>query len=282
MSRLRDQAFEDPAVDGMGGGTVCVFLGPTLGLGDAQQILPDAVYLPPARRGDIARAVTDHAPHSIALIDGHFEQVPAIWHKEILWALDQGIEVWGASSMGALRACELRQFGMRGVGRIFEAYAGNRFAPFPGAFEDDDEVAVVHGPEDAAYLSTDAMVDIRATLVAAESDGVIDAAARDQLAAIAKALFYKRRTMKAMLAAAAKAGMDAEVLDALDAWMPKGRVWLKRADAEALLHQLRAAPAPKPRPVFNFERTLIWTRSGLEPSVAFDKAQNGTPNVEGE
>ena len=41
--------------------------------------------------------------------------------------------------MGALRAAELHAFGMRGVGRIFEAFRD-------GELEDDDEVAVVHGP----------------------------------------------------------------------------------------------------------------------------------------
>ena len=247
--------------------TTCVFLGPTLPLAEARTLLPETIFLPPARKGDIARAISEHGPQTIALIDGHFEQVPAIWHKEILWALDQGIEVWGASSMGALRACELRQFGMRGVGQIFQAYVDNHFPPFPGPFEDDDEVAVVHGPQDAAYLSTDAMVDIRATLAAAESEGVIDAEIRDQLAAIAKALFYKQRTLAAMLSIGTDSGMDAAILAALRDWMPAGRVWLKKADAEELLWMLSGTAAPKPRPVFNFERTLIWTQSGLEPPM---------------
>ncbi|AXS40651.1 TfuA-like protein [Breoghania sp. L-A4] len=245
--------------------TTCVFLGPTMPLNEARGAMPEAVFLPPARKGDIARAIAEHAPSAIGLIDGHFEQVPAIWHKEILWALDQGIEVWGAASMGALRACELRQFGMRGVGEIFQAYVENRFAPFSGPFEDDDEVAVVHGPEEASYLSTDAMVDIRATLAAAEADGVIDADIRDALAETAKAMFYKRRTMAAMLSAATNQGMDAAILAALRDWLPQGRVWQKKADAEALLRTLAGDAAPRPRPVFHFERTLIWTQSGLEP-----------------
>ena len=71
------------------------------------------------------------------------------------------MQVFGASSMGALRAAELAPFGMDGRRRIFEAFRG-------GELEDDDEVAVVHADADAGYRPlSDAMVDMRATLAAA-------------------------------------------------------------------------------------------------------------------
>jgi hypothetical protein len=44
---------------------------------------------------------------------------------------------------------------MRGTGRIFDAYGD-------GALQDDDEVAVLHGPEKTGYVPlTEAMVNIR-------------------------------------------------------------------------------------------------------------------------
>ena len=46
--------------------------------------------------------------------------------------------------MGALRAAELHVFGMVGVGRVFELFRD-------GLLEDDDEVAVAHGPADSGY-----------------------------------------------------------------------------------------------------------------------------------
>ena len=65
--------------------------------------------------------------------------------------------------MGALRAAELHTFGMRGVGRIFEAFRD-------GEVEDDDEVAVVHGPAELGYLVlSEPMFNIRATLARAEA-----------------------------------------------------------------------------------------------------------------
>jgi hypothetical protein len=254
--------------------SVVVFLGPSLAAAEARAIL-DADYLPPARRGDIAAAVGTRRAETIVLIDGYFEQVPAVWHKEILWALSRGVRVCGAASMGALRAAELAQFGMLGAGRVFEAYRTGRFAPFDDAFEDDDEVAVVHGPAAAGYAATEALVDIRATLAAAEAAGVIDAAERDGLAAAAKAMFYKRRSWAALLegwvrgercvrARTLREGGPEPEYDrcvrarTLRPWLAENRVRQKALDAALLLGLVRDGLAPAEPPAFRFERTLIW------------------------
>jgi hypothetical protein len=55
---------------------------------------------------------TQSHPAIIGLIDGYFEVTPTVWHKEILWAMAQGIHVHGSASIGALRAAELCSFGM--------------------------------------------------------------------------------------------------------------------------------------------------------------------------
>ena len=98
--------------------------------------------------------------------------MPAVWHKEILPALDEGIAVFGAASMGALRAAELDAFGMIGVGDI---YAGYR----DGVLEDDDDVAIAHATAEEGFRElSDAMVNIRATARAAERAAVIGATTR--------------------------------------------------------------------------------------------------------
>lgn len=233
--------------------STCVFLGPSAPL-DAARAALDATYLPPARRGDLRAATETHAASRLILIDGYFEQVPSVWHKEILWALDQGIDVWGAASMGALRAAELASFGMRGHGRIFEAYRTGRFAPFDDPFEDDDEVAVVHGPEEMPHVATEAMVDVRATLADACDAQVISPAVRDQIAVAAKSVFYKERTWQAVLAAA-----PSEIdTDALAAWLPHGSRSQKRDDALGVLDLIARGVQPADPPPFHFERTLIW------------------------
>ncbi|TVT40867.1 hypothetical protein FNH05_23330 [Amycolatopsis rhizosphaerae] len=47
------------------------------------------------------------------MIDGYFHHVPSVQHKEILYAQHQGLMVVGCSSMGALRAAELTDFGTK-------------------------------------------------------------------------------------------------------------------------------------------------------------------------
>ena len=166
--------------------SVYVFLGPTLPAAEARRELK-AVYLPPVSQGDVYRAAARGA-RALGIIDGYFDRVPAVWHKEILWAMAQGIPVYGSASMGALRAAELAAFGMEGVGKVFEAYRN-------GALEDDDEVAVVHGPAESGYRAvSEAMVNLRATLAAAADAGVIRARTQAALEAIAKGLFYPERS----------------------------------------------------------------------------------------
>ncbi len=117
--------------------TSVVFVGPTLDTKDLAAAA-EFIALPPVSQGDVYRAAR-RRPSAIGIIDGYFSGAPSVWHKEILWAMSEGVPVFGSASMGALRAAELHVFGMRGVGKIFEAFRD-------GALEDDDEVAVVHGP----------------------------------------------------------------------------------------------------------------------------------------
>lgn len=113
---------------------VTVFVGPSLGQDRPTSPGIDVDYRAPASQGDFIAAAVE-LPKAMVLIDGYFEHVPAVHHKEILWALDQGIPVYGASSIGALRAAELSRFGMIGVGKIYQSFES-------GELERDDEVAL--------------------------------------------------------------------------------------------------------------------------------------------
>jgi hypothetical protein len=233
--------------------TVCVFTGPTLPASEAEKLL-DAVYLPPAAIGDVYKAARQK-PWAIGIIDGFFESTPSVWHKEVLWAMSQGIHVFGASSMGALRAAELASFGMIGVGRIFEAYRD-------GEIEDDDEVAVVHGPPEVGYIQvSEALVNIRATLQKAAAAEVVTPATAGALIDVAKSLFYKQRTYERVLAAGAKLHLPCDQLQRLKAWLPANQVNQKRLDAVAMLEtigRLRGNGAGPKSAAYQFERTILW------------------------
>src|ERR1700689_4413631 len=160
--------------------TTFIFVGPTL---PAEEIARTRgfVCLPPVAQGDLYRAARGR-PRAIGIIDGYFSGAPSVWHKEILWAISHGVPVFGSASMGALRAAELHAFGMRGVGRIFEAFRD-------GELEDDDEVAVVHGPAELGHVqASEAMVNIRATLARAETVGILSKSSRSALEAFGKSM----------------------------------------------------------------------------------------------
>lgn len=231
-----------------------VFAGPTISARDVQARLPGALVSGPAAFGDVYCAARQK-PTAIAIIDGYFERVPATWHKEILWAMSEGVHVFGASSMGALRAAELCDFGMVGVGAIFEAFCD-------GELEDDDEVAIAHSAADTGFVPvSEAMVNIRATLRRAATADVISSVNAEALTALAKRMFYAQRCYPALLEAAADAGLSSAELGRFRVWIATGHVDQKRADAEQLLEHLAAwqAGSPQPKRVqYRFEATDAW------------------------
>lgn len=60
-------------------------------------------------------------------------------HKEIVFALLQGVVCVGAASVGALRAAECSRYGMIGIGKIYQMYAAGE--------EDDSLVAMTYSCE---------------------------------------------------------------------------------------------------------------------------------------
>ncbi len=235
--------------------SVFVFVGPSLPADEVRREI-DATCLPPAAQGDVYRAAAA-APRAIGLIDGYFESVPAVWHKEILWALSRGVHVFGAASMGALRAAELADFGMIGVGKIYEQFAD-------GHLDDDDEVAVTHAPAELGFRPvSEALVNIRATLAAAEASRAIPPALHRDLLRIAMELHYPFRTYEGVIELARERGLPEAPLRELERWLPGGQVDQKGTDALAMLAVMRLhlAANPEPhRPSFTFEPTRAWAR----------------------
>ncbi|MBP2134244.1 hypothetical protein J2128_002210 [Methanomicrobium sp. W14] len=171
---------------------VIVYLGPSLPKDKAERILPPSVaeYRPPVRRGDLAEAI-EKRPRAVCIIDGLFFQDCSVGHREIMAVLKSKISVYGASSMGALRACELEAFGMVGVGRIFEMYRD-------GVIESDDEVALSCDPFTNEAVS-DALVDMRINFERAVRFGIITGFERDVLIDAASEIYYPNRTYRRVL-----------------------------------------------------------------------------------
>lgn len=237
-----------------------VFLGPTLAVEEAKHIAADAVYLPPAAQGSIIQAVRRHRPRAILIIDGLFQSEPAVRHKEILWALDQGIAILGAASMGALRAAELHAFGMVGIGLIYRWYRR-----WPGT--PDDAVAVVHTPPElGSEALTVSLIDLLMTIRRAERQGFLDREQRSLLEGKARALNFRDRTFANVAAAAA---LDADRLG-------HHLVAQKKQDAIRALHHLGKVNPGSRRHGFvwttNFVRDLEHARIPLPEEASFPTA----------
>jgi len=183
---------------------------------------------PPARQGDIHRAVRDGAD-AIGLIDGVFGFVPSVWHKEILFALTQGVRVLGGGSLGALRAAECASFGMEPVGEIANAYLNSV------RYEDAD-VCLAHAPGELGFMPlSEPLVDVEASVAnLLEQDCIRDDQAWAWLDA-ARDLYFADRTVEAMLE---HAGLPAALADDYR----RHRVGVKSRDALELVQRLRALP----------------------------------------
>jgi hypothetical protein len=160
-----------------------IYLGPTLDREEASRIL-EADYLPPICRGDLGR-LREHVK-VVGLIDGEFFQKLAVSPKEIINTLERGVSVFGASSMGALRASETHRYGTVGVGRIFTMFRD-------GVLDEDDEVALIYEAETYRPLSVP-LVNIRYVLDAACTQGLIDCDEMEYLLNRLKSLYFPDRT----------------------------------------------------------------------------------------
>jgi hypothetical protein len=225
-------------------------------------------WRPPVRQGDLYLAALSR-PAIIGVADGYFEIMPTVWHKEILWAMAQGIHVYGAASIGALRAAELTEFGMKGIGHIYRQF-------HTGRLTDDDEVAVLHGPAEIDYVQvTDAMVNVRATIDRALQLGVVEPAFAARLVSIAKSLFYKDRTYEAILKAATEQGLAPELVGRFASWLPDGQVDQKRIDASEMLEAMTAHISSGVIPLkvsYEFSHTFAWEEARRRIEAAGDPA----------
>ncbi|MFB7504169.1 MULTISPECIES: TfuA-like protein [Streptomyces] len=215
------------------------FVGPSLP--DAAELTAGTrvELLPPVAAGDLGRLEVG-AGDVVAIIDGYSHQRRSVRHKEILDLLGREVRVLGASGMGALRAGELDRFGMQGIGRIYADFRDGRL-------EADDEVTLLHSPEDEGYRPhSEPLVCMRATFAAAVRSGVCDALTADRLISVFSQRPFGWRSYSALEEAGAEAGLEATTVRALQRYCVTYRQDPKREDALALLDHLRADDPGEP------------------------------------
>ena len=168
---------------------IIVYAGLSIPFDEAKEILDstdevEVIYKRPIQRGDLGQALKER-PDIIAIIDGVFHQNSAVGHKEILNAMKNGIKVYGASSMGALRASELDTLGMTGVGYVYNQYA-------TGKVDSDDDVAVMLDGETLEAISVP-LINMKYVFENAVSEGIITDDEKEELLKTAKKTYYPKR-----------------------------------------------------------------------------------------
>ncbi|WP_131735419.1 TfuA-like protein [Actinomadura roseirufa] len=179
-------------------GRVHVYVGPTCPASEILQRFPDVVMHPPASHGDFFSSEIRSGDAAV-VVDGFYHHRLGLRHKEYLHALDRGVSVIGAASIGALRALELDAFGMRGLGVVYELYRA-------GVFDGDDAVAVAH--EDEAPYSTLSvpLVNLYTAAKAASAVGVLRERDVDEVISALRSEYYPSRTQQRVLHIMRRAG----------------------------------------------------------------------------
>jgi hypothetical protein len=223
-----------------------LFAGPSLY--GAEYDAGDVIVRGPAQMGDVERAVAGGAT-ALGIIDGHYQQVGAVWHKEILLALSQGVAVYGAASMGALRAAECEPFGMIPIGSIARRYCS-------GELCDDADVALTNGPAELGFPPlTEAMVDVEATVAHLAAAHLVSPAGAAAITASARKTFFADRTVETIFER-----LDQPGAARLQQLYVANRVSQKTRDALELLTVLKSLqPGTEPaNPAWRFANSPFW------------------------
>lgn len=175
---------------------IIIYAGLSIPFDEAKEILDstadiEVIYKRPIKRGDLAQALKEH-PDIIGIIDGEFHQNSAVGHREILEVLKNNIKVYGASSMGALRASELDSLGMVGIGYCYNQYA-------TGKVTSDDDVAVMLDGDTLEALSTP-LISMNYVFENAVSENILTDEEKQELVKITKDTYYPQRNYAQTLA----------------------------------------------------------------------------------
>jgi hypothetical protein len=166
-----------------------IFAGPSL-TPPAVQLIKEKGYAlsPPVKRGDLV-ALLDNGFHGrVVIADGVFQQVLSVGHREIIDAIAGGCEVYGVSSMGAIRAFELRNSGMRGFGKVYSLFF---------EFEDfmDDEVALLFEETPPYRVMSEPLVHFRECINYLVINGKISQLQGQAVIGKMKELYFGERTL---------------------------------------------------------------------------------------
>ena len=162
----------------------------------------------PIRFGDIIKDANMNL-EVVGIADGVFMQDSSVWPKEIIHAINNGMMVFGSSSMGALRAVELERYGMVGVGKIYEVYR-------TGEIDGDDEVAILHDQQDENELVNTSIPLVNLRLIQKKIEKDSDKKIIDKIIRKAKRMPFWERELELLKTLAVELGATEQVINEIN------------------------------------------------------------------
>jgi hypothetical protein len=165
----------------------------------------NATLHPPVKRFDIDHLLASSPiPGIIVIVDGVFFPHPAVGHVEIREAIAKGWEIWGLSSMGAIRAFEMRNDGMHGYGYVYGCFF--KYDDFK-----DDEMALLYNSDTPYHPLTEPLINTRYFLAYLMDKNLITLDAYENIVAELAQLWFGYRTTDLLEDLLSKHNCDAAV-----------------------------------------------------------------------
>jgi hypothetical protein len=194
---------------------------------------PEIDCRPPATRGDLSTLIreaafeTDLRPLKVGIIDGTIHG-PSVPPKEVMSALNAGVQLYGAVGDGALRAAECASYGMAGVGRIFEHATTQLISPL-----DEYRTPAGGGPHDQS------MAAWHVALTDAVADGTANHGDLQTFLSTARQVPWPQRTLARVLASADQVH-HREQVRRVKSVLSQARRHVMRQDALAMVQAMLA------------------------------------------
>ncbi|MBC7465409.1 MAG: hypothetical protein H7256_05400 [Bdellovibrio sp.] len=192
-----------------------------------KKYLPQAQFSKPIKRNDLYDDLKNGV-QVIGIIDGEFLQSLSVSPTEIHDVLRCGVSVYGASSMGAMRAAELSEYGMVGCGEIFEHIQSDSYFR-------DDKLGQIYF--EGMGIESIPFVDFYMGAKGLVRRGVVSKAHANLLIEVYLDLHFSRRNFSSLEAIVRKHANGAKLLISVKK-IRNQMVYQKRADGISLLKHI--------------------------------------------
>lgn len=247
-----------------------VYVGPTLSTQTITENFHNVVVNPPLQRDQLKTQYLNsqiQTNDSVLVIDGQFSGIESPPVSDFRWLATKGVNLIGASSLGAVRAMECSPIGMKGIGWVYRQFREGRFTS-------DADVAVRMDPETAYKQLTVPICDIVYYCDSLYEKGILSDASRRDIISSARNIYYLDRTQETFNQLLRTAGINTRTKPDKYPFLS-----VKKLDAlDALTYCTsmldRKKPLTAPAEIAIAKQTVRLSRSGLASELKFHEIKH--------